>query len=86
MANPFAQGGGPSQFAGYDMNAIRNAYASLKSGNMQQSVIDALSRNPRMAPVMNLLRQGRNPEYLFREMARQRGIDPDAFIREITKK
>lgn len=96
MTSPFAAFGNaapgrpnmPRQFAapqgGMNMANVRNVYKSIfNSKNPMQAMQNMMASNPRMAQVNNLLRQGRNPESIFREMARQRGIDPDEFIREM---
>jgi len=96
MTSPFAAFGRPapgrpnmpSQPAqpqgGMNMANVRNVYRSVfNSKNPMQAMQNMMASNPRMAQVNALLRQGRNPESIFREMAKQRGIDPDEFIREI---
>lgn len=38
--------------------------------------------NPQLAQVMQMC-QGQNPEQVFYAMCKQRGIDPQAFLREL---
>ena len=37
-------------------------------------------RNPQMQPILNMVRQGMNPNQLFEDLCRQRGINPQEFI------
>lgn len=68
-----------------NMAGIRNAYQSIfGGGNPMQAMQRIFANNPKYAQIQNLMRQGRNPESIFRSMARQRGIDPDEFIRSMT--
>lgn len=41
-------------------------------------------QNPAFAQVMNMCK-GQNPEQLFYDMCRQKGIDPNAIINELRK-
>lgn len=41
-----------------------------------------MQQNPMFNQVMQMC-QGQNPETVFKSMCKQRGIDPDAFIREL---
>ena len=41
-------------------------------------------KNPNMQPVLNMLNNGANPQQLFYQMCKQRGINPDEFIKNIT--
>lgn len=55
------------------MNMVKN---SSNSNVMIQQLIQS---NPQLAQVSQLI-QGKNPETVFRDMCKQRGIDPDEFI------
>lgn len=48
-----------------------------------QALQQMMGSNPKFAQINNLFRQGQTPEGVFRNMAKQRGIDPDQFIREL---
>jgi hypothetical protein len=39
-----------------------------------------------MKPIFEQLQKGANPETLFREMCKQRNINPDEFIKDIQSK
>ena len=60
------------------IKAYRNAR------NPQQMLNSIIQQNPQMQAVMNLVNQnGGNAQNLFYALARQRGIDPDAFLLNI---
>ena len=60
------------------IKAYRNAR------NPQQMLNSIIQQNPQMQAVMNLVNQnGGNAQNLFYALARQRGIDPDAFLKNI---
>ena len=54
------------------------------SNNPSAMLQNIISQNPQMQQVVNLA-QGKNLNYqqIFRELARQKGIDPDKFIQEL---
>ena len=65
-----------------NMGRVQNAFQMIfNSQNPMQAMQKAFANTPQFAQMNNLLRQGKNPEQLFRQMAQQRGIDPDEFIR-----
>ena len=54
----------------------------LNARNPQQVLSDIIQRNPQMQEVINFVNQnGGNAQNLFYALARQKGIDPDAFLR-----
>lgn len=82
MSNPFNT---LNPMNNYDMGSIQNAYRALTTSNNPMQVFQQMAmNNPRLQPVLNMLNQGANPQQLFVNMCQQRGIDPNAFIRNIT--
>lgn len=82
MNSPFAR------FAQQSVNPmmarLQGMYQAIfNSGNPMAAMQNMFGNQPQFAQAMNLFRQGRNPESVFREMARQRGVDPDAFLRQL---
>lgn len=43
-------------------------------------------QNPQFKPFVQMLNQGANPEMVFKEMCKQKGIDPNQFIQMLTQK
>lgn len=43
------------------------------------------SQNPAYEPIMRMLQNGSSPEYVFRQLCSQRGINPDQFIQGLYK-
>lgn len=69
---------------GLDMGQVQKFYQAVSSSqNPMQSIDKLLSSNPKFAQIKTLMKQGRTPESLFREIAAQRGIDPDEFVRQM---
>lgn len=74
----------PRPQQGLNMSQLRTMYQSIaNSKNPMQAIQQMAANNPAFAQINNLMRQGRNPESIFREMAAKRGIDPDDFIRQL---
>lgn len=67
----------PTQF----QNGIRTARNLM---NTLQNPTQMLN-DPRVKQALNLCR-GSNPEQVFYQMCAQRGIDPQAFLRELQRK
>ena len=76
MSNPFNT-----------MNPIQNAYQVLTTAkNPMQAFYQIAQQNPNLQPIVNLLNNGANPQQLFVSMCQQRGINPNEFIRNITRR
>ena len=67
------------------MMQMANVYKMLSSSNNPTQLFRQMAeQNPQMRPVVDLLNKGYNPEQIFNNMCEQRGIDPKAFISQIT--
>ena len=89
MANPFFSGNinpAPAQnINNANINMFRNVYQAMKnSNNPYQTFLNLAQNNPQMQPIVNALKNGANPQQVFNEMCKQRGINPDEFIKNIT--
>ena len=78
MGNPFSE---LNPMNGYDFNSLRSI---MRSSNPMQVFQSLAMNNPRLQPIMRALQGGANPRELFDSMCRQRGIDPNEFIRRLT--
>ena len=65
-------------------NQMKELYNAMKSGNPMQMFQQMASRNPNMKPILNMLNSGANPQQVFYQICKQRGINPDEFIKNIT--
>ena len=76
--NPLGRGFGgvPPQFQS-SINQVKNMMR-LAQGN-PSAIINS---NPALSQIMQA-NKGMSPEQIFRNMAQQRGIDADAFLREL---
>lgn len=69
-----------------NMNYFRGIYQMLaNSGSPQQVFDNVVKNNPNMKPIVDLMNKGANPKDIFEDMCRQRGIDPQEFIKGITR-
>lgn len=77
MPNPFKQST-PGNIA-----PIKNMIAMLNSAQNPQAVLQMLAqKNPQMAQVMQLV-GGRNPQEVFYELCRQKGVNPDDILNQL---
>jgi len=63
---------------------MQNIYKMLtQSKNPVQLFQQLASNNPNMRPVLDMLKT-KSPEEVFNYMCRQRGVDPQQFLKSIT--
>lgn len=82
MPNPFFQGSRqPSVNTNNNLNDIKNAYDIFAHS---KSPMDAFMRmaekNPQLQPMVQMIKNGTNPEALVRQLCMQRGIDVNQLI------
>ena len=84
MSNPFNALKPNNPYNNNNMAGVRNIYQAMtQSGNPMQMFQNLAMRNPQMQPVLNMLRNGANPQQVFNSLCQQRGINPQEFIRNI---
>ena len=64
------------------MQSIRNAKGVMQMMNGNPSYL--LQQNPALSQVLQMTK-GQNPKDVFYSMARAKGINPDALLRELQK-
>ena len=80
MPNPFNQSVQYNNMANF-----RDIYQVLKnSSNPVQMFENMAKNNPNLQPIVNMLKNGMNPQDIFYGLCKQRGIDPQQFIKNIT--
>lgn len=84
MANPLSQLNPANAYDISGANALYRAFAESK--NPMEAFGKIASQNPKLKGVMDAFRQGQTPQGVFRSMCNQRGINPDEFIRRLTKR
>ena len=68
-----------------NMDYIKNIYQAITtSQNPQQLFMQMAQNNPQLQPVVQAMRHGMNPQDIFYNMCKQRGINPQEFISNIT--
>lgn len=80
MPNPFAMLNPQPNPMG-DMRSMYQAFAN--SRNPMELFSRVAMQNPNLQPIMQMLR-GQDPQAVFNTLCRQRGIDPTAFMRNLT--
>lgn len=65
-------------------NQLKEIYKAMQNGNPMQVLQNLARNNPNMQPILNMLNSGANPQQLFYQMCKQRGINPEEFIKNIT--
>ena len=62
---------------------IKNMMSMLQAAQNPQAALNMLAqKNPQFAQVMSLV-QGRNPQEVFYEMCKQRGVNPDDILNQL---
>ena len=82
MANPFYT---ETKTESYINNSseIRNAYNVFKtSQNPMQTFMRMAQKNPSLQPIMQMLNRGVNPQKIFLDMCKERGINPQEFLNQ----
>ena len=86
MSNPFNTLNPNNPMNANSMASYRNAYQMLRNSNNPMALFQQMAKNnPQLQPIANMLMQGGNPQQIFYSMCKQRGIDPQAFISQITR-
>lgn len=83
MPNPFKQpfGGGYTPVG--NLAPLKNMLSMLNAAQNPQAALQMLAqKNPQMAQVMNLV-GGRNPQEVFYELCKQRGVNPDDILNQL---
>lgn len=60
---------------------VRQMFDMVKSSkNPQQMVMNMMSQNPQMKPVIDTLKSGGNPKAMFYQVCKSKGIDPEQIL------
>lgn len=66
------------------MTNIRQAIKTLRSVNNPQMLFNQMAQqNPQLFQVMQMAQQYGSPKNAFYEIAKQKGINPDEFMRDL---
>ena len=85
MPNPFNTRG-VSPTPQMNMNNVKQIYNMLRySNNPNQLINQMASQNPQLAQTLNLVKSNGNYEQVFRDMCKERGVNADDFINQLTK-
>ena len=79
MPNPFNMQNTSPNFQ------LQNMYKMLTQSNNPMALFQQVAaKNPRMQPIVNMLNRGSSPQQIFNDLCRQRGVDPQQFLKSIT--
>lgn len=69
----------------FNMNNFRAMYQTLSQAqNPTQMIQNMAAKNPSMKPILDLFNKGYSPEQVFNTLCKQRGINPQEFLKQIT--
>lgn len=84
MSNPFNT---MKQVNNFNMQNIGNLYQTLMSSRNPIQLIENMAQNnPQLRPIVSALKGGANPKSLFESLCKEKGIDPNEFIKTIQGK
>ena len=59
----------------------RQMASLFKSAKSPETIItNMIQNNPKLKPIMDMVRNGSNPKDLFYNMAQQKGVDPESVL------
>jgi hypothetical protein len=64
---------------------MSNAYQLLTSPNPMTLFNRLASNNPNLQPIVNMISKGVSPQQIFNNLCQQKGINPQEFLKQITK-
>lgn len=60
---------------------MRSMYQTFQNSKNPMMLFQQMaSRNPQLQPIMNMLRQGMNPNQVFNQICQERGINPQELM------
>lgn len=78
MSNPLFNGQKTN-----NLSQLKNALDMIKNVQNPQAILQqAAQKNPQLASVMQMC-SGRNPQEVFYEMCKQRGVDPESILSQL---
>ena len=84
MSNPFNVINPNNPMNSNRIGEMRNMYQAFQSAKNPMALFQQMAmRNPQMQQIYNMLKQGGNPQQLFENVCRQRGINPQELIKMI---
>lgn len=65
------------------MTNLSQIYQIMNSPNPMALFNQLAMGNPNLQPIANALKNGANPQALFLELCKQKGVDPNQFLEQI---
>lgn len=87
MGNPFNVINPNNPMNNNRIGQMKSIYDAFRNSNNPMALFQQLAmRNPQMQPILNMLKQGVNPNQLFEQVCRQRGINPQELMNMFNSK
>ena len=81
MSNPFNVINPANPMNVNRIGEMKSMYQAFRNSNNPMALFEQLAyRNPKLQPILNQLKGGMNPNQLFENICKQRGIDPNQLI------
>lgn len=82
MSNPFNVINPANPMNVNRIGEMKSMYQAFRNSNNPMALFEQLAyRNPKLQPVLNQLKGGMNPNQLFNQICRQRGINPEELMK-----
>lgn len=70
-----------------NMRGFQQMYQMIMNSRNPIQLFEQMSNNnPQLQPIVSALKNGANPQSIFFDLCKQRGVDPNAFLRNIQGK
>ena len=84
MSNPFNVINPANPMNANRIGQMRNMYQTFQNAKNPMALFQQMAmRNPQLQPILNMMRQGMNPNQILNQICQQRGIDPQELIKMI---
>ena len=81
MSNPFNVINPSNPMNNNRIGQMKSIYDAFRNTKNPMALFQQLAmRNPQMQPILNMLKQGVNPNQLFEQVCKQRGINPQELM------
>lgn len=83
MSNPLNGNNMQNFGTSMPMTQLKNILTLVNAQQNPQAILQQVAqKNPQMAQVMQLV-QGRNPQEVFYDMCKQKGVDPESILSQL---
>ena len=81
MGNPFNILNPSNPMNTNRIGQMKSLYQTFQNAKNPMALFQQMAmRNPQMQPILNMLRNGMNPNQIFNDLCRQKGINPQELL------